>query len=143
MLADQVGTGGVLVHAEIMFEILPHRRPVEQSEHQPEHGHALLCVQAAVDRIDEDQRILGAEVAEAGLFRQDRELLSTLDDRRELGEDHDLGEPVDLERRIASRAYAVCRTADLRAGNGKHRLAHSGADARKDLQPGAGFQMGA
>src|SRR5882762_1894071 len=53
------------------------RGTVEDREHEPEHRHALLGVEAAVDRVDQDQRIVGAKAAQARLLGENGERLTT------------------------------------------------------------------
>src|SRR6059058_2839726 len=72
---------------------------VEDGEHDTEQREPLLGVEAAVHRVDEDERVLGAEVAAAGLFGEHRELLTTLAKPRQLSEDNSLRGSVELQRR--------------------------------------------
>ena len=100
----------------------------------------MLGVEAAVHRVDEDERVLGAEVAAAGLFGEHRELLTTLAKPRQLSEDNSLRGSVELQRRVAAGADAQRRAAGLGARNWLHGAPNAVTDAREHLEPLAAGQ---
>ena len=110
-------------------------RAVEHSQHETEKRNALFRIEAPVDGIDQDQRVIGAEGAVARLLRKHGKLLAPLGQRSQLLEDRGLGGAVELHRRIAPRAYAEGRATLLRAGQRQHHAAHACADARENVEP--------
>src|SRR5439155_26204863 len=140
LLADG---GPLLARVEVQYE--PRQRvlegrAVEHGQHEPEEGHALLGVETPIDRVDQDQREGGAEVARAGFFGEDREFLPAFDKSGQLAEDDRLGGPVELDRRVAAGAYAERHATGLGAGQRQHRLAHALTDAGENLEPLAAVQ---
>jgi hypothetical protein len=115
-------------------------RAVEHREHDAEQRDTLLRVEAAVDGIDQDQRVRSAEAAQPGLLGEDREPFAALGQGLELGKDDGLRRPVELQRRVATGADLEPHAPGLGACNRKHGVAHTAADALKKVEPVAGVQ---
>src|SRR4029077_1512782 len=75
---------------------------IDEREHHREERYALLRVEAAVDRINQHERVIGAEVAQPNLFGQDRESLPFCRELLELSEDGGLGGAIELHRAVAA-----------------------------------------
>jgi hypothetical protein len=100
----------------------------------------LLGVEASVDRVDQNERVIRAEAAAAGLLGEDRELLAALDEARQLAEDDRFGGAVDLDGRVAAGADAQGRAACLGARERQHGATHAVTDAGEDVEPVDRFQ---
>jgi len=115
-------------------------RPIEEGQHHAEQRQTLLRVHAAVDRVHQHERILGAETSMAGLLRQDREALALIGRRLQLGKDHRFSRTVQLHRPVASRAHPELDSAGFRTREGQHGFMHAPADAREKREPISRFQ---
>jgi hypothetical protein len=102
----------LLLRAEVVDEAeldVGHRRTVRDGDREREETDPALCVQRAVDRIDDDARpSAGTDLHLAALLRDehavDRRRLEAPDDRR-------LGRSVDRRRLVAARTGAHDRLA--------------------------------
>src|SRR5207253_9510645 len=86
---------------------------------------------------------VGTEGPPPRLLREDGEFLSSIRVPGKLAENHRLRHPVELNRRVATGTHGEGSATSLRAREWQHRAAHALADAREDLEPVAGFQLGA
>ena len=119
-----------------------HCGPVEECKHDSEEGHALLCVEAPVHRVDEYQRIVGPEAAPAGLLGQHGESLAVIGGRLQLAEDDCLRRPVDLHRCVTAGAHSELHTTSLGPGQRLDYFAHACADALEEREPVGRCQRG-
>ena len=112
-----------------------HRRPLDKREHHCIQGQTLLGVQAAVNRVDQHQRIVSSEAAASDLLGQHRETFAVVRRRLQPPQDDGLRSSVELHRPVAARAYLQLLPAGLRARQRQNRLAHVDAYPLEEREP--------
>ena len=111
-----------------------HRVPGGDGDRDRVVGQAALGVHRAVDRVDDDQHVLRAEVDQPALLAQRAEPRAAVVELLELGEDRVLGALVDDQRLVAAlAAVAGLLHALLRGG----RLVEDAAQLRRRATRGA------